>query len=185
MRFFANKWVLSLSVILTILMTYLMYKSFGPLKNDGGLEVIYLQFSYTPERFLNIVHRWGFGGINVFLFSICLDYIYPVLYAFVLSGLIARAVLKRGAEKIPFVHRLCFFLPFLAAAIDYAENILHVRILSNMLFHQSLETIAPLPVLMASFCATTKWALILFSVGSILYLGKQQKLSLLNQSKIA
>jgi hypothetical protein len=88
-----------------------------------------------------------------------LDFIFPLAYAFLFSGLLARFLGENAAGKTALV----IFLPFAAAVFDYFENILHLVIVASQPYKLGL-------VLTASLAASIKWVLLLLVILLLVWL---------------
>ena len=158
MPFYATRSALWISGLATLLLTVVMIVVFAPLGEKGGIEIVALQFSFTPDRFAAIVARWGDDGVALFRSRMWLDYLYPTAYSFLLAGLLFR---KSG--KGTFV-----WVPFLAGLFDFIENTIHLKILGKPNLFSPLFAFSPSLVLLASLLATVKWMGILGSLGILL-----------------
>ena len=133
-----------------------IFSYFGSAANPapkGAAGIVALQLAFTPEKFLLVLDAWGEQGVGVFTNTMWLDFIFPLAYAFLFSGLLARLLGEKAAGKTP----VFVFLPFAAAFFDYLENILHLVIVGSQPYRLGL-------VLPASLAALIKWVLLLLVV---------------------
>lgn len=130
----------------------------------GSPGPVDLQLAFTQAKFAKIVAQWGPSGVRLYrLSTLGLDYLFPIAYALCLSSAIAWLGVRAVREPERLLLAL-FSLPWLAAALDYIENTLHLVLLSD-----TSHFPAPL-VLAASVAAAFKWLLIAFALGVVLYL---------------
>lgn len=115
------------------------------------------QLAFTSARALKVIALWGIDGVSAYLNNIWVDFIFPVGYTLLLSGLVARAAGQPSRKALFF-----FSLPFLALACDYLENSLHIVMLRRGFLpdHDLL--------LIASWAAAVKWGIVALSVAVIL-----------------
>jgi hypothetical protein len=91
-------------------------------------NILDLQLAFSPIRFKAILLRWD--EIAVFKKSVRqIDFIFPVAYAGLLALLYAWS---RGNKTPRWWDWLLFGLPVFAAACDFMENLLHLRLLSGL-----------------------------------------------------
>lgn len=115
-----------------------------------GITIIYLQFAFTPERAQEILSLWGESGQTLFLNTLYLDYIFPILYGYLL---VTAAIKLRK--------KILVFIALLAPLADMLENSIHYAIISHNL---SLSHI-----LLSSIAASIKWIAILTILMSVLH----------------
>ena len=120
----------------------------------GGNGVLDLQFAFTPERASAIISQWGSAGRSLALTGIFYDCFYPISYGLVLMTLILRVM---GSEHKQSTRLL--WLPVVAVILDYAENLIHYRVLGS---YSEMTSLSWIPL--ASGFATVKWALIAITV---------------------
>lgn len=158
MPFYATRSALWISGLATLLLTVIMIVVFAPLGEKGGIEIVLLQFSFTPDRFFKIVQRWGNEGVALFRSRMWLDYLYPAAYSLLLAGFLFR---KTGSRSLVLI-------PFAAGLFDFFENSLHLNLLSHPDVYFQLPPSSLLFVLLASLLASAKWLCILFSLAVII-----------------
>lgn len=149
-----------------LLLTMLGFAAFGILDRGrpaGSPGIVALQLAFSKEAFQRVITQWGPVGVRLYQQStLGLDFFFPIAYALCLSSWIAWLSLTPGREPGRGLVTL-FTLPWLAAVLDWIENISHLVLLRDV---QHLS--APL-VLIASTAAAIKWGLIAFSAGAIAY----------------
>ena len=87
----------------------------------GGPDVVDLQLSLSPGVFQQIVELWGVDHVaDIRRTILLLDFIFPIAYAFFISRLYRSLCETADLTVRPTV----IWLPWVAAAADYVENIL-------------------------------------------------------------
>ena len=157
--FLTNKIVLIFSVASSLVLTLILIKIDNMTAGPSGMGVSYLQLSFTKESFLRIISLWGDYGVELFLKTIWIDYIYPVAYSFLIAGgmVIAEFKLLENGKTFSKLEQQLFILPFLAAVFDMIENSFHIYILANRFYNEYI-------ILAASITASIKWFLIIISL---------------------
>lgn len=128
---------------------------FGRLQDlpNGGPNVIDLQVSLSPGVFMQIVDLWGPDHVaEVRRAILLLDFIFPIAYAFFISRLYASLCETAALPQRTVVA----WLPWIAAAFDYVENILLVIMLNG-------ETPSTWMVRAMSVAAISKFALLVIA----------------------
>ena len=161
-RFFSIKVILIL-LLLWVLTNVWMW--FGP---TGSITLRELTgesklpdtmfFGYTMEYLYRLLRAYGTEGRAIYLGFQNKDFVYPLVYSTLLVGLLLRS-------KLPKVLSFWIFIPWLAAVLDYAENL----IIRNQVLNfpdLNAEWIS-----VASVCTVTKWGLVFISGLFILYFG--------------
>ncbi|HMB19839.1 MAG TPA: hypothetical protein VKQ10_02125 [Spirochaetota bacterium] len=147
---------LALSFTGTVVLAYILLGIDQRLANDG-MGIVYLELAFTSFNFRGVLLSWGPDGIELFLSTIWLDFIFPVAYSLLLSSTAAFLLRQRTISENPplagFMYAACF-APFVAAAFDYVENLLHILIISNRLFSDMI-------IAMASAMAAVKFILLI------------------------
>ncbi len=157
--FLTNKSVLIFSVVSSLVLTLILIKIDNMAAGPSGMGVSYLQLSFTKENFLRIISLWGDYGVELFLTTIWIDYIYPVTYSLLIAGgmAISEFKLEENGKIFSRFGQKLFILPFFAAVSDMIENSLHVYILVNRFYNEYI-------ILAASIAASVKWFLIIISL---------------------
>jgi len=92
-----------------------------------GFDIPDNTFNYTPEYLYRVFSIYGEEGQGLYRsFLLLLDFIYPVLFAFTISILLAY-LFERLIPKARFL----YLSPFVALLLDYLENIFMVTLLLN------------------------------------------------------
>jgi len=152
------------AILLAALFTvaaFVAFALFDRARPAGTPSVVALQLAFSATRFREVLEQWGAPGMQAYRTSTLLvDSWFPIAYAALLSGLLARltARLGGGGSGPGFA---VFALPLLAAALDWIENVLHLSLLRDP------SRISAALVLLASIAATVKWALLGVSIVAI------------------
>ncbi|MFW5770128.1 MAG: hypothetical protein ACOCX9_01705 [Spirochaetota bacterium] len=161
---------LALSFAGTVFLSYILLGIDQRLANDG-MGVVYLELSFTSFNFRGVLLSWGPDGIDLFLSTIWLDFIFPVAYSLLLSSTASQLLRVRTINENPsiagFMYAACF-APFVAAAFDYVENLLHIIIISNRLFSDILIAMASSMAAFKFILLITLLVFFLFSTMSII-----------------
>ncbi len=141
---------------------WLLTRGVGSLP-PGAPSIFDLQLAFTVARFQSVMGQWGETAMQAYVHSMWLDYLYPIAYALALSAWIA-VLTRRPSQPPPRWQLTLFSLPFLAAALDYVENTVHLLMLAVL--HATPAAL----VLLASLAAAVKWTLAAVSILAILAL---------------
>lgn len=98
-------------------------------KISGGVRILDLQPFYTPEMAYQFLEAYKEEGRQVYLNILTADLFYPLLYSSFLA--LAISWVFRRAFRPENPAQLLNLLPFVAAIIDYAENIGIYTLLRN------------------------------------------------------
>ncbi len=120
-------------------------------------------FHYTPQQLYRLFQTYGPIGKKWYLIAMGIDFIYPLVYANLLSFLLTF-LLRKAFQQEVMRCRLCA-LPFAAAFADYVENGLQIYLLLR--FPRQMAHVA----LFSAWITTTKWLLIYSTFLVILVLG--------------
>ena len=130
------------------------------------LEVLDLQFSYTPERARAIIAEYGeTGRYYAAWFEAIADTIYPMVYTslfLIIISWVFRSLSVYGV-RIRYIH----MLPFLVMLADYCENACVITMLKT--FPDFSDGLA----MMSSVFTSLKWSLIgaqAFVIGGAIWL---------------
>ncbi len=123
-------------------------------------SVVALQLAFTPSRVEAVLNAWGAWGRQAYLLSLQLDFFYPLAYACALGAWIALLTAIPGRAPSFWV-LLLFTLPFVAAAMDYVENLLHLWMFALT------DSLSPSLIFLASLAAAVKWGLAGISLFSL------------------
>jgi hypothetical protein len=142
----------------------------------GAPSVLALQLAFSEGTFRDIIDEWGAAGVDSYRASMCLDMLFPAVYATFLTSLLIWLEQRHNADRTPGpVRRAAFWLdvlnpfrprgaawlllPVIAALGDYVENVLHLIILADT------SSLSAALILLASLAAAIKWALLAVIVG--------------------
>lgn len=143
--------VILISGVVTVLLMVYFQKTFSQYLPEGAPGYIGLQLSVSVERFSEVLDIWGPENAVRYLHSLWADFLFPISYAVLFTGLLVRVNQRRG--QIPF-EQTVWFAPSLAALMDYIENILHMILLTKG------APYAPQLVQLSSTAAMVKWVLL-------------------------
>jgi len=136
--------------------------------SSGGVSLIDLQFSYTPEKAYSMIASYGDEGRALYrTFALTGDVIYPVVYSILFSLIISWLFQRSFASNSKL--QMLNVIPFGAWLFDWLENMNIVMMLS--LYPSTATTVAKL----ASICTTIKWsfgavAMLLVLIGFVMAL---------------
>ena len=164
-----NNWLL---VIISLLVVFLYAFKLFPetskqYRKKGDPQIFALQLAFTKSRFVNVLKTWhqsmGFNAIPMFRQSLKqLDFLFPIAYALFFTSAFATMGNFQGQNPNPPV-ALILWAPLLAAASDWAENLIHMRILKGVNSWEKITAVKPIPIFLASLMALCKWILVLIS----------------------
>ncbi|HLP21050.1 MAG TPA: hypothetical protein VK174_12145 [Chitinophagales bacterium] len=143
--------------------------------NSGKkVEILDLQFHYTPEQARSIIADYGDAGRSFAIkFGLIADTLYPLAYTFfflMITSLIFKGLINKGTRT----GNLHLF-PLFILVVDYCENIGIANLMN------SYPNFTDTEVHVASFFTSLKWCLVvglaLITIGAliILLLKKQPK----------
>lgn len=140
------------------------------------VEILDLQFHYTPEQARSIIADYGDAGRSFAIkFGLIADALYPLAYTFfflMITSLIFKGLINKGTRT----GNLHLF-PLFILVVDYCENVGIANLMN------SYPNFTDTEVHIASFFTSLKWCLViglaLITVGAltILLLKKQPKQS--------
>ncbi|MFX0113314.1 MAG: hypothetical protein ACFFB3_02080 [Candidatus Hodarchaeota archaeon] len=134
-----------------------------PIEEESSHDVIDLEFAWTSDKMKTILDDWGEDLIEAEIQATYLDFVFLVAYGTVLAGfslLISRAFKE---ELLGYLGFRFVIISYIASLFDAIEN---VNLLLVLYFPDSFPAFAPL---LASICATIKFAMILCTAGYILF----------------
>ena len=147
-------WLSLLSVVVCLVAFAVSGKTSLP---PDAPSVSALQLACSEEAFDAILDQWGAQGIRYYqLSTLAIDYAFPVAYAVLFSSLIAPLGPRPGREPNT-IGLACFVVPLIAGVLDWAENTLHLVVLSGAVSNRALWIVA------ASAAAYIKWGLLSLS----------------------
>ncbi len=148
---------LLLSGVFTLLFMLILYTSMARVLPSGAPGVFSLQTAFSKASLMSILSAWG-PALSTYLALMTVDFFYALSYGLFLSGLIE--ILTRKSRGLSFL----FYLPLGAAALDWAENVLH------LIFLPDYETIRAGTVFIMSLISSLKWILAIISILAIIAL---------------
>jgi len=130
------------------------------------VEMLDLQFSYTPEKARAIIKEYGVAARwKAAEFELWADTLYPMAYTFlflIIMGWVFKSLSAYGV-RVKYIH----LLPFLVMFADYSENACIIAMLKNYPGFSDNLAIA------SSFFTSLKWSLlavITFIIGGAIWL---------------
>lgn len=160
----SKKWILITALVFTVGLFFLLRKIDNLIAGNAGMGVVYLQFAFIEDYFIPVVASWGTRGIDIFLQTIWLDFIFPVCYATLLSSFYAGIVINKNNADPTDIARgdlVHFLIPVIAALFDFIENGLHIFILSLRWYFNPL-------IATASLASLIKWSLLAYMILAII-----------------
>lgn len=155
-----RKWPATLaSAVVTVLLAFYFQSAFSQHLPQGSPGYAALQMSFSVQRFAEVLEIWGPQNVQRYQVSMWADFFFPASYAFLFSSLLVKAA-HNGKPLAGIVKWLCL-APFLAAMLDYIENVLHLALLGQG------SPFAAGMVLLSACAASFKWALL----GGVIPLG--------------
>ncbi len=144
MHFLANKKVVIISMITTLIMAYIVMVVFDPMV-DGkdGLSVIALQLAFEKSKGIQIVSSWDIEAFNK---GIVLDYLYALSYMVFFASLVAWLEKKRDISPSLFP-----YIALSAGVFDWIENSL------ELWFLHDVEAFSSTLFFIHSIFSTLKW----------------------------
>jgi hypothetical protein len=130
------------------------------------VEMLDLQFTYTPERARAIIRDYGVSARwEAASFELWADTLYPLAYTFlflIIMGWVFKSLSVYGV-RVKYIH----LLPFLVLFADYSENACIIRMLKTYPDFSDNLAVA------SSFFTSLKWSLlavITFIIGAAIWL---------------
>ncbi len=140
-----------ISGIVSVLLMVYFQMTFSQHLPAGSPGYVSLQLSATVEQFNAVLDIWGPENSLRYLHSLWADFLFPISYAALFTGLLV--IISRRREQTRF-EQTVWFAPSLAAMLDYVENILHMVLLTKG------DPYSPQLVQFASIAAMVKWVLL-------------------------
>ncbi len=152
----ARKYVCLTAFFSTVVLAIIIMKIDAGLAGFGGRGIMYLQTAFTRNEFMEVLSAWRSGGVDIFLSTLWINYIYAASYAVLFASSQAyftMARIKAGPEPVRVSDLVFFILPFVAAIFDWIAVALLQLLFSGRNLSEDL-------ILAMSVTATVKWALI-------------------------
>jgi len=157
----AQKKVVIFSLAVTAVLILIINRIDSRLSGSGGLEILFLQIAFTSKDFDTVLASWGTGGIDYYVQTIWIDYLYALSAAFLLSSATAYFRVQTrllGGESVRKRDGLIFILPLVYALLEMAENTLHIFIIVTNIFREPA-------VLVSSLVSILKYIFLLLGIG--------------------
>ena len=128
-------------------------KTFNDLSGKK-VEVMDLQFFYTPEKAREIISQYSDAARNFAIqFGLMADTVYPVAYTFLF--LIITTLIFKGLAKYNITYKYLHLFPLIILPVDYFENICVATLFKTYPnFSNGLAYLA-------TFFTTLKWSLVI------------------------
>jgi hypothetical protein len=155
-------------IIYMVFGAYIMPKGAQMIQQISGkkVEMLDLQFTYTPERARAIIGDYGVSARwEAASFELWADTLYPLTYTFlflIIMGWVFKSLSVYGV-RVKYIH----LLPFLVLFADYSENACIIRMLKTYPDFSDNLAVA------SSFFTSLKWSLlavITFIIGAAIWL---------------
>jgi len=162
-RFASKSGILILFILSHTTLLLMMLFTFPQINDKMGTEAFDLKpYGYTQSEAIVMIQNLDQTTIDLYVFPqlFLLDVLYPLLLALFLSTVILRLskLIKLKANR--FYSNL-IFLPFIAMFIDYIENLLIWRMISNPIEESSeIIKIASLATQLKGIFTTLSWIVI-------------------------
>ena len=123
---------------------------------SGGMGIPDAHMYYTFSQLQEMFQRYGVQGRQMYLQLQWVDMVYPLVYSLFLASLLYAVYKKTRLHKMVYI-------PFVAAALDYTENILlRVSI-------QSFPHMQKAVVQLAASVTFLKWFLVFFAMALLVF----------------
>lgn len=126
------------------------------------IDPLIFQTTFSKVVFLEILEKWGAGGLEIFMRHYYVDFVHPFIYAILLSSTIAY-VTTQLYEKPSRTHIVFFTLPFIAGVCDILENIFHLIAISDPV------NVSENVIVLVGTLSNTKWSLAGITIIAICY----------------
>lgn len=125
----------------------------------GVANALALQTTFSSDKFKEIASAWiASGQVEIYYRHFRFDNFHPIWYCIFLSLLIARSFKVSNVNpKFNFI----ILTPFIAAACDFFENMMHLYFLAD------LNRATPLLVALSGTATNTKWLLAFIGVAIV------------------
>ncbi|MBN2159000.1 MAG: hypothetical protein JW807_06365 [Spirochaetes bacterium] len=141
-------------------MTLLLWRIDGELTGSSGVSSVYLQLAFSKARFENILASWRSGGLELFINTLWLNFLYAVSYSFLLTSVtlyFSRLVTPADTDSISGKDLVIASLPFAAGGCDWILHALYLVIFIGGCKDEAL-------ICAISAAAVLKWFLAVISV---------------------
>ena len=175
---YLDNWLLVLiSFMVVLLYAFKLFpESSKQYRKPGDPQMFALQLAFTKPRFVNVLKIWhqsmGVNAIPAFCKSLRqLDFLFPIAYATFFASIFVTIGNFQG-QDLDLTMQLLLSAPILAGLFDWAENLLHLKILKGVNSWLAIVSVKPTSIFLASIMALFKWILIIISfLGLCMLLG--------------
>lgn len=161
--FLSQKSVTIISMCATVVITFLIWKIEAEIDPSGG-GTVGLQLAFTNEQVRAILSSWNDGGVDLFLRTAWLNYLYAVSLSILLAsapGYFARQRSGFNPEAVSTRDALFSLVPFIACLCDWA-----VQTMLLVLFSGGAIDVLLIRVL--SVTAVVKWLILALCLAILL-----------------
>lgn len=128
-------------------------KMFQEISGKPDIQVLDLQFCYSPEKARSIISDYGEEGRGLAIkFGLIADTVYPMTYTFYF--IIILTWILKGLSVYGIRYKNLHLFPLLILLVDYLENIN----LANLF--RTYPSFSDVQVHIASFFTSLKWSLV-------------------------
>lgn len=140
---------MSLTILLVI-----DYKIVG----ESHFEILAWQLTSSKSESLKLIQLWGQEGVQWYLKTVWIDYLFPIAYSILGASLLTRTLFEIPLKNRHKMMAFLIMMPFLAAFFDFVENAYQiVQVLRGASLPEWLFT-------MTFVIALCKWSFVIFSV---------------------
>ncbi|MHC1605514.1 MAG: hypothetical protein ACXQTP_06065 [Candidatus Methanofastidiosia archaeon] len=158
----AKTQIVLISGAITIIIMFIIFPALDTVRPPESPGPIEFQLVFSKEAFISVIDQWGVEGVQRYVNTLWIDYIFPVAYAIFLSSFIALLTSKLYKKPGSF-HIILFILPLIAGVLDWIENTLHLVLLADT------SNLSESLIFLASMIASIKWGIAFFSILVIFY----------------
>lgn len=122
--------------VATSVLTLVLWRIDGELTGGMGESSLYLQLAFSRARFENILASWRPGGLDHFIGTLWINFLYAVAYAVLLASAPLYFSKSRGRSEpasMTALDKLVFMLPFCAGACDWIVHALYIAYFTGLL----------------------------------------------------
>ncbi len=128
-------------------------KMFQEISGKTDIQVLDLQFCYSPEKARSIISNYGDEGRGLAIkFGLIADTFYPMAYTFLFT--IILTLILKSLSGYGIIYKYLHLSPFLILITDYCENI------SVANLFRTYPNFSDTQVRIASFLTSLKWSLL-------------------------
>ena len=158
-----NKKVLIVSFIATTILTLILNRIESLFAGENGAGNLMLQLAFSKENFEIIIASWGLVGVNLFLKSMWIDFLYVISYTtlFLSAPVYFHNLRNKKISKNEQYNLKLFLIPLAEGFFDIIENVFQIIIITQRMFFNEI-------IFVSSIVSSVKWLLFIVSLGIIL-----------------